>query len=249
MPEAMTLLDGFAGFYQEVSALRQAARKGALPAWLAEPGLAPPATPQELAQRVQARLLACLERQQRRFARHATASELRAYHLLRLVMAALADEVLLLETDWDGAAAWLGLLLETKLFRTSDAGSRLFDLADQLLGAANRNALHRQLAAALLLALQLGFKGRWRGDEAHLYHYRRQLYRLAQDAADDEVHAFAPAYASCLRLAPRPGRAPLRPWLRAAAYTAAACLLLSGLCWLWQVSALLTFLGQLPSLN
>ena len=77
----------------------------------------------------------------------------------RFIKAALADEILL-SIDWHGKNHWRRLLLEERLFKTSQAGEKMFQHIDKILGV--RDPLHRTTALLYLHALTLGFQGRFR---------------------------------------------------------------------------------------
>lgn len=235
------LLACFGAFYDRVAAVKQAAAGGRLESLLAEPGVAPPASGAELAARVHAGLLGFLEHQQREVAAHATGGQLKAYRAVLKLMAVVADEALLLDLTWAGRGPWFDMLLETRLFHSRDGGSWVFELADRLIGAGGRNAVERDVAAVLLFALQLGFRGRLRGAGAasELQRYRSALARLAGDAVPAARHGFPQAYAHGARGAGPDPHAPLAPWLRAASAACAACLALSALCWYWTMAGLL----------
>ncbi len=89
------------------------------------------------------------------------------YHLydsMRYIMVALADDQFLhMKTEWPGRARWLTNLLEKQYFGTQRAGATFFDRIDELL--ASRDKTKEEVATAFLIALLLGFKGRFRGDE------------------------------------------------------------------------------------
>lgn len=100
------------------------------------------------------------------------------YHLydaMRYVMVALADDQFLnLQVEWPGRARWLTNLLEKQLFGTQRAGAAFFDRIDELL--ASRDKSKEEVATAYLIALLLGFKGRFRGgEEEELVSYRERL--------------------------------------------------------------------------
>lgn len=78
----------------------------------------------------------------------------------RYVMACLADEVFL-SFEWEGRRAWRNRLLETQLYGTHLAGERIFEEIEVLLK--ERDDTDRELAQVYLLALSLGFQGRFRG--------------------------------------------------------------------------------------
>ncbi len=78
------------------------------------------------------------------------------------VMAAVADEVLLHGPAWPGQETWSATLLEEALYGTRIAGERIFRTAHELLaGQLSRSAV----AVSVLLALMLGFRGRYHGTD------------------------------------------------------------------------------------
>jgi type VI secretion system protein ImpK len=100
---------------------------------------------------------------------------LRYYKEAQYVMAALADEIFI-NLDWPGRDSWRNDLLETRLFGTYNAGDAVFAQLDRLLKAGDR--IQTEIAIVYLLALTLGFRGRYAGGrhEAKVADYRRQLY-------------------------------------------------------------------------
>ncbi|MEO0036420.1 MAG: hypothetical protein RLZZ501_2443 [Pseudomonadota bacterium] len=155
------------------------------------------------------------------------------------VMAALGDEALLLDVEWPGRSQWLGLLLEQSLYGTRLAGERIFDLAEQLIDG--RLPGRPDLAAAILIALSLGFRGklRGRGAEAEIAQLRRGLYELAYTQPPprriDWSAAFTAAAEPVLpgeRMRPLPR---LAPWLGGIGLVAALYLAASSLVW-WQAT-------------
>ncbi|OJH42020.1 DotU family type IV/VI secretion system protein [Cystobacter ferrugineus] len=93
----------------------------------------------------------------------------------RYVLTSFADE-LLVHTSWYGREAWQANLLEDELFGTHEAGDRVFADVERLLR--ERNPAHAELALVYLMALSLGFEGRYRGlgAETLLQDLRRQLF-------------------------------------------------------------------------
>jgi len=97
------------------------------------------------------------------------------YKEAQFVMAALADEIFL-NIEWDGHKYWEDNLLESRLFETHEAGEEFFNKLDLFLR--NRDPVRKDLAELYLLALGLGFKGKYRdlNQDADLETYRTQLY-------------------------------------------------------------------------
>lgn len=155
----------------------------------------------------------------------------------RFLKAALADEVLL-AADWPGRAYWGQLLLEARLFRTTQAGEKVFEAIDQIL--VTRDASQRDLARLYLYVLSLGFQGRYRGadDIDCLGDYRRELYQFIYQRPADlhgRDRTLSPgAYASTLGHV-RPGK--LRRFSRSRVVLAlvmVGLLALSQVLWLWR---------------
>ncbi len=158
-------------------------------------------------------------------------------HQAFYAMVALIDEALLIELDWPGRSAWLGLLLEQRRFHTRLAGQRFFEHCEHILAGPPELALQREVAAVHLLALQLGFKGMHRGESGQvcINELRRRLHGFIArgDPTWPGAQAFGQAYAHTL-VAPRDERnAPLRPWRRALVLTLALWLIGSGALWWW----------------
>ena len=240
--EPYFLLGCFADFYEEVAAIKVAQAEGRLGAYLSAAGVTAPVTAADYAGRVSARLDLILQQQARAMRNRGTATEIKAYNLARYAMAALADEIFILDLAWPGREAWLDVLLETRLFQTRNAGSRFFELVQQLLARSQRNTLHRALAPVFLLALQLGFKGLYRGGqgEATLRDLRQQLYRLVQQEglAPARQAAFPQAYLHRLSGKRDQRLASLSSWYAAGWIALAAYVALSTLVW---VARLLPF--------
>lgn len=163
------------------------------------------------------RLLSLLERQALAWRTSHGELAVELYRHAQYVMAALADEALL-NCEWAGREEWRGRLLETRLFGTYRAGELFFARLDALL--AKRDPIYSELARIYLLALILGFEGKWRGREgaeAELARYRRQLFRLIFQR-DPELRVrpeplFPAAYAVTLDEGAGRHLPYLKPWL------------------------------------
>ncbi len=124
---------------------------------------------------VSQRLHELLERQAREAGRRGGEPGAAFYREAQYVMAALADEVFL-NMDWAGKEAWESNLLETRLFGSHMAGELFFVRLDELLK--DRDAVYRDVAAVYLMALCLGFEGKYRGTRSReeLDDRRRRLF-------------------------------------------------------------------------
>jgi len=123
------------------------------------------------------------------------------YKEAQYVMAALADEIFLY-LEWEGKEAWKSQLLEVKLFRTHVAGELFYKRLDKLLK--ERDTAYTGMAVLYLLALSLGFRGKFRDkdDKGQLDYYRGQLfafiYRKNPDLFNVSRRLFPEAYAYTL---------------------------------------------------
>lgn len=226
---AWLFLGDCADFYEEVASLKRAYAADAPPA--AAPA---PLTPAEHARRASAHLAAVLRRQQQAFVQDASEQEIRARRVVTYLMAALADEIFILDLDWPGREAWLDVLLEQQLFKTGTSGTRVFRMARELTQSGVRGPLGAELAAVLLFMLALGFKGCYRGPggEESLRQIRAGLYRLLPAPAPDAAPAFAQAYSHDLQHGQDERLAPLAPWFMLAGLALAADLALTVVIWL-----------------
>jgi type VI secretion system protein ImpK len=237
-PRPLSLLDCFAAFYAEVAREKLASDPRTLPA---------DADPAGRARAARDRLYRFLDLPLQLVRSRGTVAEIDTYRFLRMVMAAVADEAFLLDLDWRGKLAWLAVTLEGRLFDSRRAGTHFFAYAERLQQADGRSVPARDAAAVLLLALRLGFQGRYRGPLGQdiLNDYRHKLYRLTHDApARDDEPLFAQAYRHCVILPERHNGGRATVLLRDGLLVVAGYLLLSALLWLWIVSPYLSPAGM-----
>jgi type VI secretion system protein ImpK len=159
------------------------------------------------------------------------------------VMAAVADEVLLHGPEWPGQESWSETLLEEALYGSRVAGERIFRTAHELLAAQlSRSAV----AVSVLLALMLGFRGRFHGTDD-----RGEIAALKERLFGVIFHLPYPVQVDFQTLlsegAPRPLDQPsrrrlpsLRPWLMAIVLVVISYIVLSDALWRSAVSQILT---------
>lgn len=188
---------------------------------------------------VSQRLLTLLRQQYLEFGRHASDAQIRMHKLALYAMAALADDIFILELDWPGRDAWVNSPLEKKMFGTCRAGQEFFDLADRLINTKQCTALDADLASVFLLILQLGFKGKHRGQHgmAKLAEYRKRLLIIAGErrVSSEAQHVFIQAYQQQISDGKDQRIAPLAPWIRWLRHLGIGYLLLSTLIWFWNM--------------
>jgi type VI secretion system protein ImpK len=129
----------------------------------------------EAAQTLSKDLLQLIELQTLEARRSGGAAALENEPQARYLKAVLADEILL-NSDWTGREHWRHELLETKLFKTSNAGEQLFVQIDHLLST--REPSQRSIAKIYLYVISLGFQGQYRDaeDVGILTRYRNDLF-------------------------------------------------------------------------
>jgi len=230
------LLARFAEFYEEVARLKVAIRAGQLPMYLAMGGIAKDAvalSAGELAALVSQRLQTRLQEHARDVALAGTQAEIDSYSIAQYAMAALADEVFIIETDWPGREAWQQYLLEQQLMGSRCAGSAFFDRLDDLLSSRAVGPLEEELAAVFLMCLRLGFQGEHRGTrgEPHLKRYNTRLIRFIGHGGPAHQASFQEAYQHRLSGASDERMAPLSRWYRFAAIGLGVYLIISTCVW------------------
>lgn len=133
------------------------------------------------------------------------------------VMAALADEIFLHDVDWPDKQSYRSVLVESLMFKSHVAGEQVFANLDRLLELRDPN--HAELATVYLLALSLGFRGKFRRlpDQGRLAGYRRQLFQFVMHrptALDAEsLRICAASYDHTLREGGGARLRPLRRWI------------------------------------
>ena len=157
------------------------------------------------------------------------------------VLASFADEMFLHMAEWDGRSSWSTMLIESALYGSRIAGERVFDAADRIL--ARQEVGKRDLAMTILLALLLGFRGRYRRarDTKRLADYREQLFEFIfqrpRPSTLDWRAFLGQAYDHTLSTGPRRGLPSARPWIAGLIAVVLLYIVASHLQWMSQRSA------------
>jgi type VI secretion system protein ImpK len=158
------------------------------------------------------------------------------------VMAALADEIFLHDVEWPDKTAYRSVLVESLMFKSHVAGEQVFANLDRLLEARDPN--QAELATIYLLALALGFRGKFRRlpDQGRLAGYRRQLFGLVMHrptALDAEsLRICAGSYDHTLREGGGMRLKPLRRWVLGLVAMVATFVVISHVIWMVQTADL-----------
>ncbi len=242
------LLARFAEFYEEVAQLKLAIREGRLPLYLAGESASKETisvTAADLAALVSQRLKTRLQNQAKQVALIGTQAEIDSHAIARYAMAALADELFIIEIEWPGREFWQQYLLERALVGTSCAGCHFFEHLDELLDARIVGPLEEELGAVFLMSLRLGFQGQYRGNqgEQQLRHYNTRLIRLIGNADAGHQVSFPQAYQHRLVGANDERMAPVSRWYRFAAVGLGVYLLISTIVWVTMTNRLIDLIS------
>ena len=256
-PNHFKFLDRSTDFYREIFNIKSAIINQKLAAYLAPNEVSTITLPSDLVSRVSARLLKILRQQMRDFQRDGTSVERHSHQVSLYIMAALADEIFILELDWNGSDAWVDVLLEQKLFKTNNSGSKFFSMAQQLIDKAQHTSLDSDLAGVFMMALELGFKGKHRGHkgQAPLNKIRQRLYRIAtsisqssssnkDNGSNGHWPAFSQAYQYLIHNGKDERLAPISPWRSLGLYALVGYLLLSMSVWLILMHPFEKYIGS-----
>jgi type VI secretion system protein ImpK len=186
-----------------------------------------------------------LLKQRKRIEALCTAPELEAYREGEYVMAALADELFILEIRWAGAEYWQRYLLEQRLYATDYSGQEFFTRLETLLKDKSQDLLPKDLAAVYLFAIRMGFAGKYRGSNRYqeLDKYQRLLLTFI-GREGNSLPLFKQSYGHTVNELTSSRLAPLAPWKKGAVIVFLVYILVSYWVWSSSVSALIEATGE-----
>ena len=172
----------------------------------------------------------------------------RLYQRVIYVFAAFADEIMLAST-WNGREIWLKNPLEVRLFGSQSAGDDIFSDIEN--GLADYEIGKRDLARTYLMALNLGFKGRYKDtpSEEIINSHKSALFLLITDRDASREEA-GKSFLGNVYQYNQTGGAPklmpyLRPWLVSIASVIVLYVIASHLIWTSEVSDLEAYVQSL----
>jgi type VI secretion system protein ImpK len=173
--------------------------------------------------------------------------EQRRYRELQYVMVAFTDEIFL-SLSWEGQDFWREHLLEERIFASHHAGTQFFHNIDELLR--QRDPTFSDVAAGYLLALSLGFRGRYQGleGESAIERYRQQLFAFLfqrNSGLGEDVQLYPQSYAYTLTGKPQSWLPVLRPWLFAIAAVLGLYVLVGHVIWSHESSRISRMIDDL----
>lgn len=178
MPASSTfLMQNFQEFYREVLIQKEKALRTIESANLTLEGEGHKVEFEQLTDRIQAKFRQLFERFSLSAQNQLGEFAISHFQEALYVMASLVDEVFL-AFSWPGQARWEDHLLEAQIFHTQVAGEQFYKKLDGLIEA--NDPIRNDLAIIYLMALSLGFRGQYRGenDSGKIAWYRDQLYAL-----------------------------------------------------------------------
>ncbi len=118
-----------------------------------------------------------LEAEYQRIKENHSRAEVDAFYKAMYVMASLADEIFILKIDWTGNEHWQDFPVEEKVFHSCISGTKFFSDIDEMIQKNERSDLNKDLASVYLLAIRLGFSGRFddKRGEKRLRNYSADL--------------------------------------------------------------------------
>jgi type VI secretion system protein ImpK len=220
-------------------------REGRLGVYLASGRETVTVNDNDLAVLVSDRLKALLQQQAKGLAAVGTQAQYDAYLIAQYAMAALADELLILEVQWPGSRHWSECPLEQRLFESSRAGQDVFARIDDLLAARAPGPWQEDLAAVFLMCLRLGFKGQHRGMRGaqRLKDYNTRLIRFTGTTSLKHQPACVQAYQYLIAGTVDERLAPLSRWYRLGAIGIAIYLLVSTVVWVVLTNRFMAVFG------
>jgi type VI secretion system protein ImpK len=236
------VIQNFKDFYQELVILKAKALSGDLISMVGDGQKAPGIQKidgtligKSIAREILDRIHGFLLNQYEYVERHGGGFAVKYYREVYYIMVALTDEVFL-NLDWIGKSEWEDNLLESRIFNTQAAGERLFENMDRFLEV--RDVANSDVGVLYIIALGLGFKGKYRGlnDHGILQEYRKKLYaRVMYDTPYllQETHLLFPqAYQSTIDQRSAIKMPNLRIWYVALGCILGVFILISSFIWL-----------------
>lgn len=172
------------------------------------------------------------------------------YNEALFVMSAISDEIFL-TMHWAGQEAWSKFLLETKFFSSNAGGDIFFQRLDALLK--ERDPVYAELATLFLLALSLGFRGKYHGinDAGAIDKYKSQLYSFvfqqAPDLNTEDKKLFSNAYMHTLQQDSKTIIPGLKKWYGMVALLALSLLGISHIIWMQMTGDIAKIAAQILS--
>lgn len=193
-------------------------------------------------------LIAELEVRGKEFSLYGGEYGARLYQRVIYVFAAFADEIML-ANQWNGRDIWLKNPLEVRLFGSQSAGDDIFlDIEN---GLADYEIGKRDLARTYLMALNLGFKGRYKDtpSEEVINSHKSALFLLINDRDASREEA-GKIFLGNVYQYNQTGGAPklmpyLRPWLVSIAFVVILYIIASHLIWSSKVADLEAYVQSL----
>lgn len=237
------ILKDFKTFYEEVVMLKASALSGEFLA-ITEDGK----EGESLARKIHDRLYTLLDSQYQYIEKHGGGYAARYYREAQYIMVALADEIFI-NLKWVGQDEWENTLLESKMFNSQVAGEKFFKNLDQFLSV--RDSANADIGVMYLLALGLGFKGRYRDldDKGALKKYRDLLFsRLMQDSPavlEGVSELFPQAYQHTIDQRDGAKMPVTRNWVIGLSGVVVAFLVLSQIVWMTETNDMENIVDQI----
>ena len=238
-----SILQDFRAFYRELLVLQGMALEHTF-----SPEEDPGENHQTIGHQIQARLESLLMNQYKSVGSQKGGYAAHYYRQAQYIMVALADEIFI-NLNWHGNEEWKDHLLESFIYNTQDAGEKFFQNLDEFLETDGFQGV--DMAALYLMALGLGFKGKYRGtsNEKKLFGYREKLYHyIAVEDAEllqNKSPLFPQTYENIIEDRQNADMPDVRPWWIGLGVILIGFISLSSLIWLTHMNNFSPFVNTL----
>jgi type VI secretion system protein ImpK len=166
-----------------------------------------------------------------------TDDEIRHLNVVKYISAALVDELFILEFKWWGNEYWESVLLEQQLFKTCVSGEKFFTILEKLLTRSTGNSAQKELAIVFLMALALGFKGKYRNlnENTNIDAYKNKLLKLIGRKEESLLPMFHNAYDYTIAYPEEKRMSPLTRWYRIGLIFMLIYLILAHFIWIYKM--------------
>ncbi len=241
--QGLNTMELFKEFYSRVYQVKRMIMQGVIDwAEITDEEVPADVSERDATRRLASYLKAALNSQMEYVASNTSALEFAAYQDVSYVMSALADEIFLLEIRWFGAQYWHEFSIEAGVFSTSYAGDEYYRRLGKLLNKDVLTTLEKKLAAVFILSLQLGFRGRLRGNEKLVRTIRKRLLPKAGYARIPE-QLFPSGYGSIINPSSAKKLEPFSDWHKIVFGSLMVYLAISSAVWWWLTSSFFAGLG------
>lgn len=189
----------------------------------------------DLAKFVQRQLTEFISMQQKSVEQVASGVQLQLYNQSLYAHAALIDEQILNQLDWDISQSWLPMMMELRLFKSRNSGVKLIAEMERFSSQPHNFTVdEKKLAEVYLKIIWLGFTGCYRKLPHKIAQLKERLFTSAElTIPDPDGHVLLEkAYKYNINPQQQSRLAPIKRWRKYGWYAVIVYLVASTLLWL-----------------